>query len=82
MRRVEWHVREPRLAGGDIANESSSLVGNQVRRVSFVARRAITDVPVALALAFGLAGRDLARDLLVRLASRAEPGAGDERRQL
>jgi hypothetical protein len=55
-------------------------LGRQVILVSFTVL--FGGLVLALALAFGLAGRDLARDLLVRLASRAEPGTGDERRQL
>jgi hypothetical protein len=55
-------------------------LGRQVILVSFTVL--FGGLVFALSLAFGLAGRDLARDLLVRLASRAEPGADDERRQL
>jgi hypothetical protein len=55
-------------------------LGRQVILVSFTVL--FGGLVFALSLAFGLAGRDLARDLLMRLASRAEHGAGDERRQL
>jgi hypothetical protein len=55
-------------------------LGRQVILVSFTIL--FGGLVFALSLAFGLAGRDLARDLLLRLASRAEAGAGDDRRQL
>src|SRR5262245_18171482 len=55
-------------------------LGRQVIIVSFTIL--FGGLVLALSLAFGLAGRDLAKDLLVRLAARAGPGAPDDRRQL
>ena len=56
-------------------------VARQVILISFTVL--IGGVVLALALAFGLAGRDLARELLERLAARTgQPDAGDPRRHL
>jgi mechanosensitive ion channel-like protein len=55
-------------------------LGRQVILVSFTIL--FGGLVFAVSLSFGLAGRDLARDMLARLASRAEPGSSDERRQL
>jgi hypothetical protein len=55
-------------------------LGRQVIIVSFTIL--FGGLVLALSLAFGLAGRDLARDFLVRLTARAEPGSSDDRRQL
>jgi hypothetical protein len=56
-------------------------VARQVILISFTVL--IGGVVLALALAFGLAGRDLARELLERLAARnRQPEPGDPRRHL
>jgi hypothetical protein len=55
-------------------------VGRQTLLVSFTIL--FGGIVLALALAFGLAGRDLARELLDRLTRRGEPGKGDEMRHL
>lgn len=55
-------------------------VGRQVILTAFTI--AFGGLVLALALAFGLAGRDLARELLERLARRPEPSGDDQRRHL
>ncbi len=55
-------------------------VGRQVILVAFTVL--FGGVVLALALAFGLAGRDLARDLLERATRRPEPSEEDELRHL
>ena len=55
-------------------------VGRQVILISFAIL--FGGLVLALALAFGLAGRDLARDYLERVVRGREEGAGDELRHL
>jgi len=55
-------------------------VGRQVILISFTIL--FGGLVLALALAFGLAGRDLARDYLERVVRGREAGAGDEHRHL
>jgi hypothetical protein len=51
-------------------------VGRQTLLISFTIL--FGGIVLALALAFGLAGRDLAKDLLERLTRRGEAGKSDE----
>jgi hypothetical protein len=55
-------------------------VGRQIILVSFTVL--FGGVVFALSLAFGLAGRDLAKELLEKLARRSEPGPDDPLRHL